>query len=553
MKKRILFLTLLTLVMTCVIMCFFGCSEEEEEVYNLVQYTDDDGLHTITATPGEFYELKTIPEKEGHQFLGLYDAAVGGIQYVNDKGVAVVPFAGDKNLMLYPQYQINTYTVVLDFGEAPVVGSRSYEVTWGANIPALPTNCTIEHKVFEGWFTEPDCGGTQIADEYSFLAGKSTVNSKNFDLTDPEGVINLYAGFTWEKHDVTFYFGTGMSEEVMKVSYGTPISQVVPKTRKDGKAVLTWSKRQNDTEGAYLFTGKIEGDTVLYAAEWAPVIELDTTGGDEAIPVVARPGSAITLPSATREHYKFLYWRYAEGGIAEITTMPNESITLCALWQAMVVFDENGGNDVADVSQLPGFTIQLPVPTREGYLFAGWYNEAKEVYTSTTMPMESVVLKAGWYKAKEKTFVMYKGNEYASVADGGPKWCTFDLSKLNGFNAEGLQYYQVDIKVKIKPHSVDYSLVGERGDYYSNVTVALYSKNTYSTAYQISSSETYPHENAQTYQSKEYSALVRDNDGVIYLCFKGDRVAQWVGCTAYFYISDLSAVVSYPDTSVLYL
>ena len=380
-----------------------GTSSSAPRTYT-IQYTDDAGTHTLEVEDGSLYSLESIPRREGYDFIGLFDAEVGGTQYVLANGSSVSPFTDKQNMVLFPQYKAKQYTVILDYGGAAITGERQVEVSFGESLPELPKNLTLDHSTFSGWYTAANCGGVQVADEYGLVPVVSVVNSDNFDLTGE--YITLYAGFETETFTVTFNFGNGIQPEEMQIAYNTPISQVVPETRNsDGKAVLSWSKTSS---GDQIFTGNITDDTVLYAVEWAPVIELDPNGGETIAPVVAREGTTVALPTPVRENYKFLHWETMSGEEANITKMPADGAQLKAVWQAMLVFDENGGTEVKDISQEAGTAITLPTPEKEGFIFAGWYNADEEKYESKSMPAASVALKAGWYTVKTETWVLIK-------------------------------------------------------------------------------------------------------------------------------------------------
>ena len=380
-----------------------GTSSSAPRTYT-IQYTDDAGTHTLEVEDGSLYSLESIPRREGYDFIGLFDAEVGGTQYVLANGSSVSPFTDKQNMVLFPQYKAKQYTIILDYGGAAITGERQVEVSFGESLPELPKNLTLDHSTFSGWYTAANCGGVQVADEYGLVPVVSVVNSDNFDLTGE--YITLYAGFETETFTVTFNFGNGIQPEEMQIAYNTPISQVVPETRNsDGKAVLSWSKTSS---GDQIFTGNITDDTVLYAVEWAPVIELDPNGGETIAPVVAREGTTVALPTPVRENYKFLHWETMSGEEANITKMPADGAQLKAVWQAMLVFDENGGTEVKDISQEAGTAITLPTPEKEGFIFAGWYNADEEKYESKSMPAASVALKAGWYTVKTETWVLIK-------------------------------------------------------------------------------------------------------------------------------------------------
>ena len=383
-----------------------GTSSVAPKTYT-IQYTDDAGTHTLEVEDGSPYSLESIPRREGYDFIGLFDAEAGGTQYVLANGSSVSPFTDKQNMVLFPQYKAKQYTVILDYGGAAITGERQVEVSYGESLPELPKNLTLDHSTFSGWYTAANCGGVQVADEYGLVPVVSVFNSDNFDLMGE--YITLYAGFETETFTVTFNFGNGIQPEEMQIAYNTPISQVVPETRNsDGKAVLSWSKTSS---GDQIFTGNITDDTVLYAVEWAPVIELDPNGGETIAPVVAREGTTVALPTPVRENYKFLHWETMSGEEANITKMPADGAQLKAVWQAMLVFDENGGTEVKDISQEAGTAITLPTPEKEGFIFAGWYNADEEKYESKSMPAASVALKAGWYKTKETEIVLRSAEE----------------------------------------------------------------------------------------------------------------------------------------------
>ena len=202
--KKIVAIALLVLMVSAVF--FVACGEDtpqgegEEntppaETEYAIQYTDDNGVHTILVKNGALYSITDIPQRTGYTFLGLYDAEVGGTQYVNAAGSALGPFNDNKNVVLFPHFAVNQYTLALDFQGAEVIGEREVAVEYGARLPELPKNLTLKDKEFMGWYTQPNCKGEQIADKYGILPGKSIVDEVTFDLSDERGIIYLYAGF----------------------------------------------------------------------------------------------------------------------------------------------------------------------------------------------------------------------------------------------------------------------------------------------------------------------------------------------------------------------
>lgn len=529
---------LIAMLVSCMA-AFAGCgkiSEALKEKEYTIQYTDDSGTHQITVKKGMLYKIDVVPEKDGYIFMGLYDAETGGTQYISATGASLSPFTDKKNIVLFPQFMAKEFTVILDYQGASVTGERQFTVTYGSSLPELPKNLAGEHKDFTGWYTEADCEGVQIADQYGLIPVVSILNDANFDLNGE--YIYLYAGFEAEKHTVTFCFKSGMDTEEIRVPYNTPVSKLMTDTRVDGNAVLAWSK----TQDGEVFNGKITDDMVLYAVEYAPVIEFDSDGGSPVSLLVARAGSTISLPVPEKELASFSHWEDMQGNKYTATTMPGKSTSLKAVWQAKLVFDENDGSDVDDISAAAGDKITLPTPAREGFLFAGWYTAEREQYTSTTMPAEGLVLKAGWYKEKSETVVVIGSteSEHRSGGTGVLKpstssLCyTFDYKKY--FNDNKVHTVRIDWHVKVKTNmSTSHP-----------VYIDFYSQKQVSSNYLI---ETKTLENVtDEYREFNFTTTHVINDN-FYICWYDPK---WSG-SAYISLSDFYYTVYYPDTTNLYL
>lgn len=538
-------------IMSFLVGCFDngddGSSTPSEPSTYTIQYTDDTGTHTIEVKDGDPFSIEAIPVREGYKFVGLFDAESGGKQYVSANGSSLQPFTDKKNIVLFPQYTPNEYIFILDYGDAEVVGERQITAKFGLSLPELPTKLSMDHYTFSGWYTQPECKGVKIADSYGLVPKVSIVNGENFDLNAE--YITLYAGFEIQKFSVTLNFGDGIQSQIIKVGYNTPISQIVPDVRNNrGEAVLTWSKTQG---GSDIFKSNITEDTVLYAVEWAPVIELDVNGGEEVVPVVAKAGSLITLPVPVRENYKFMGWQNSSGEITELSTMPSGGAELTAKWQAMIVFDENGGSEVSDISLPSGSAVTLPTPVRNGYVFAGWYTQDKTEYETSSMPASGIALKAGWYKKEVVSKTIIAGD---------------DSLRLNGYKSPTTQHYQILLSSLVEGLDV-------------SVSMDLNVKLTFSTQHEVSTvdlekfnpsisctlsrsatagnsdtylSTTFGSNYVTTWQNREMEADITVNEGVFYIIFKVFNEKGYV-MNANVYVTDFKIEITYPDTSVVNL
>ncbi|MBO5338531.1 MAG: InlB B-repeat-containing protein [Clostridia bacterium] len=500
-----------------------------------IQYADDTGTHVIDVGVGEVYSIESIPQKTGYIFKGLFDQEEGGTQYVSKTGTSIAPFKDNGSITLYPQFEPKEYKIILDYQGAPVTGIRELMVSYDTEIPSLPIDLAIQNKNFTGWYTEKDMGGTQIADEYGILPDKKLLKDDIFDITNKNGYIYLYAGFEYEKYNVTLYIGDNPTPEKVVVEWGTDISTIQTNTKVDGKAVLSWSKYKGSSSTSNIFVGPIESDLVLYSAELAPIIQFDENGGNEVGDIVAKSGAPISLPSVSKKNYTFLGWYDANGNKFEATAMPENSISLVAKYQANLVLNENGGTEVDDITAPAGETIELPTLEREGYIFAGWYIGDQE-YTDTKMPAESIELVAKYYEIKKDRFVVISETTYLYRQDHAPQILGehIDLSYL----------YEKGVKnVKITEHHESYTenLGGERGKIY----ISFYSEPVASDATKVWECVDV-HQKVGEYESYTNSTTIELTSEILHLAFwsafDSSRV-HWKN----FWVE-----IEYPDTSVLY-
>lgn len=520
--------------------CGGGESKEQEpaepQTYT-VQYTDGTGIHSFDVEYGKLYSISDIPQKNGYEFTGLFDAETGGTQYINAGGSSVSEFKDKKNLVLYPQFKAKEYTLALDYGGAAVTGERSIKVSYGTEIADLPFTLTLENKTFTGWYTQENRGGVQIADGYGMIPSKNIVDEHTFDLSDPRGFIYLYAGFKGVEYDVSLYVTDSGSPEEIKVEHGTPISNVLPETRKDGKAVIAWSKKKNDTLKEQIFDGKVTGEMILYAAEYAPVIDFEPNGGKPVRSLIARAGDEISLPVPTRENYKFMGWQTSGGVAFTHTSMPEDSAKLFAKWQAMIVFDTNGGTEVENISEPKGTGITLPQTEKSGYIFAGWYDGSGNKYENAAMPETSIKLVAKYAKIKKDVFVLVDRTNTIQYDNTDPSISTAcDVLDLSSQYNAGVR------KINVRVH---YKVWRNNSNAQTTTQMTWYSTATASYLYELWYYQE-RHERLDVPQNIDREKTLTLSGPKLYICRWTGQHSGWARITDY-YIE-----IEYPDMTTLY-
>jgi len=155
----------------------------------------------------------------------------------------------------------------------------------------------------------------------------------------------------------------------------------------------------------------------------APVVVTATaTNGTVTGAGTYAEGETVTLVATPDAGYRFVGWFVDDTTVstaATYTFTATADIALVAKFERTVVtggssggataftvkFDSNGGTKVANQSVRRNTTAKEPAdPTREGYIFAGWYTDAEltQKYDFTTAVKRSFTLFAGWYETEEE-------------------------------------------------------------------------------------------------------------------------------------------------------
>lgn len=135
------------------------------------------------------------------------------------------------------------------------------------------------------------------------------------------------------------------------------------------------------------------------------------------------------MPTPTCEGYIFEGWYNAASGgmqFTEDTVIGRDSITLYARWRSniLVTFDPQDGtvDPTSTYTELNGTLASLPVPTKTGQVFAGWYTDATEgeLVTTKSVFSASTTIYARWRDKTTVTFDAQDGTVAIASADVEP-------------------------------------------------------------------------------------------------------------------------------------
>ena len=128
------------------------------------------GTASVTATYDALLPKVDVPALTGHTFLGYFDAAEGGKQYVDDAGNPMAAWDKDGDATLYAQWVVTTYTLTFDQqgGEG---GTEYARVEYLAELPKVKIPAMTGHT-FLGYF---DGTGEEAVKYYESNGGSTNV------------------------------------------------------------------------------------------------------------------------------------------------------------------------------------------------------------------------------------------------------------------------------------------------------------------------------------------------------------------------------------------
>lgn len=252
--------------------------------------------------------------------------------------------------------------------------------------------------------------GGKMAD--ALLAG---VQAQAEYVDDTAAVIFIFTGIAHDEAEQRLRKGTTPSlTEIDAIvgSYGQDIVDVSPKLGRVYSPMIY-----------QIICGELPGPKAT--------ITFEENGGSDVLNLTKTEGGHLgSLPVPVRQGYSFGGW-YTDNetfvnAFAE-ERMPNGGAVLYAKWTAntyTVTFHENGGNELAAEEKTKTVTYDsayeiLPVPTRSGFVFIGWFTAADkgtEITAETTVSTASnQTFYAHWRQLKDIPTTVFDFGE----AEGG--------------------------------------------------------------------------------------------------------------------------------------
>ena len=361
--------------------------------------------NSINAKYGSSFSLPT-PKKTGYSFLGWYK---GEEKIENGK------YNYSENISLIAKWQVNNYEITLDVNGGTLLGQNKINVTYEATF-TLPST-TRQGYTFSGWYngnTKVEAGIWQIGSNVTLVA-KWDANNYKISL-DVNG-------------------GNALTNNTLNVPYDSNFT--LPTPTKTGYTFLGWFKGEElVVNGKYYYL-----DNLSLTAKWKAnnyELTLDVNGGSvlDQTKINVTYDASFTLPTVTRQGYTLNGWYNGNTKVEAGTWKFEENIALKAKWD-IINYDikyYDGDELILDFdNNLYSFNIEsdnfaLPIYTKDGYVFRGWYLN-KELSGNVITNIDASNLEELVVYAKLEVEVIKNVNLTLELNDG--YWFNYDLETIS--------------------------------------------------------------------------------------------------------------------------
>ena len=373
-KSFLLFVILccITILVACVFVACNPDNKNQGDIGEKIKFTltfDVDGAAyaKIQTAGNEIIALPDNPVKDGYVFDGWYWDKNVWSQPFTVTSLANQPLASD--MTVYAKWITE---------EESRIGVVNFVTNGGSVVSPIRTGIleispvTVRSGyILEGWYT------TATLDDDTKVSFPLQVS----------GDMCLYAKWNIVEYSIRYVTGGGRLPSETPYEYTIETQTVLPVPDREGYTFVGWYENEDFSgpQTAVITVGQI-GEKTFYA-RWQIneyTITFDSMGGSEVDSVRGDFGTPVAAPvSPVQKGYDFVGWftdrTYEEEFVFD--NMPAESITLYAKWSAVeydLIYHTFDGL-MPDGAQYK-YTIEdeftLPIPSKDYYTFAGWFDNA---------------------------------------------------------------------------------------------------------------------------------------------------------------------------------
>lgn len=331
-----------------------------------------------------------VPTRDGYTFTGwYYDKAA-------TKPVSGAALSADTTVYAGWTKNAEEYTLTYDVRGGNSIASVKFKS--GAQAHTFPTPSRAGYT-FDGWFDDATAGNKVSS---ITMDKDKTIFAHWTKITKP---VNVYT--------ITLVNG----DDVQKFSYNEGTQVSLPTPTKDGYVFTGW---HTDKDGGSRYSTISATRNLTLYANFEKIKDTYTVkfmdGDDELTSIAVKKGEALSdLYTPKKCGYQFIGWYDKKDGGEKITSVKAaEDVILYARWKEgmpvgnpTLTFNSMGGSEVPAMEVEPETRVEskdMPVPTKDGYTFLGWYTGMKDGQRIKSVVVnKDITVYAYWQKNGDET------------------------------------------------------------------------------------------------------------------------------------------------------
>ena len=370
---------------------------DDNNSYTVSLKDENNNFRTESVTLNTPYKL-SVPQKNGYTFVGWFDSMINGIQYTDGFGVCLSVWNKSNNKVLYAHWETNHYKITYDCDDS-------------VDLTDMPTEYTVEDSLIQL--------NAQHRDYYDF---KWLLNGQTIATIDTAMAKDLFINGIWLpiEYSIVYKFNGGTTTNKTAYNIESETFKLNNPTRL-GYTFIGWTGSNGEIPQTEIVIEKGSHGNLSYTANWEVItysIIINLNGAEDiyGYPTSYTVEDEINLPAPVRPGYTLSGWaennKIEKGSIgdkeynciwtAETYRVSLDGIATTAEKTFTVSFNLNGAPGTAPSAQTVNNTrglIYPSIPTRNGYIFGGWYTTSScsgNPYNFVAEVTSDVTLYAKW-------------------------------------------------------------------------------------------------------------------------------------------------------------